>query len=100
MVTNAEEEWIGWVTGHVYWNWLEIDDFWLQEKFRNKGLGGEFLQQFERLAVSIGAKKSLLRTYEFQARAFYEKFKYKVVGEIKDYPLGSSFYTMVKSLED
>ncbi len=45
-----------------------------------------------------GATKALLTTYEFQARTFYEAHGYQVVGEIKDYPPGSSYYTMVKVL--
>ena len=43
-------------------------------------------------------QKVLLTTYEFQARSYYEMKGYKVVGEIKDYPPGTSYYTMVKIL--
>jgi hypothetical protein len=39
-----------------------------------------------------------LTTFDFQARSFYEIKGYKVVGEIKDYPPGSSYFTMVKEL--
>ena len=79
-------------------NWLEINDFWFREECRGKGLGGQLLDKVEKIAKEMGAKKVLLTTFEFQARSFYEIKGYQVVGVIKDYPPGSSYYTMVKNL--
>ena len=98
MVSDDHEKWIGGISADVYWEWLEINDFWFSEEFRGKGLGGSLLEQTEKIAIEKGAKKALLTTFEFQARSYYESKGYKVVGEIKDYPPGSSFYTMVKIL--
>ena len=61
-------------------------------------MGSKLLAQAEIAAKEMGAKKVLLTTYAFQARTFYEARGYQVVGEIKDYPPGSSYYTMVKTL--
>ncbi|MCP8968443.1 GNAT family N-acetyltransferase [Ectobacillus ponti] len=89
---------VGGIAAKVYWGWLEVDKFWFAEGFRGKGLGKLLLRQAEELAKEKGAVKVLLTTFEFQARAFYEKNGYEVVGEIKDYPPGSTYYTMVKPL--
>ncbi|USK57718.1 GNAT family N-acetyltransferase (plasmid) [Cytobacillus solani] len=98
IVSDDKENWIGGLNADVYWNWLEINDFWFSEKYRGKGLGGLLLDKAEKIAKEKGAKNALLTTFEFQARSFYEIKGYQVVGEIKDYPPGSSYYTMVKPL--
>lgn len=98
IVSDDNEKWIGGITAEVYWGWVEITGFWLSEEVRGKGFGGDMLDKTEKLAKEKGAKKVLLTTFDFQARTFYELKGYKVVGEIKDYPPGSSYFTMVKIL--
>lgn len=56
------------------------------------------LDRAEKLARNKGATKALQTTFEFQARTFYEARGYMIVGEVKDYPSGSSYYTLMKSL--
>lgn len=98
IVTDQQQQWIGGITAEVYWGWVEIHKFWFSEEYRGKGMGKKLLAQAEWVAKDMGATKALLTTYEFQARTFYEAHGYQVVGEIKDYPPGSSYYTMVKVL--
>lgn len=98
IVLDENKQWIGGIHAEVYWNWLEINDFWLKKEYRGEGIGRELLELTEKIAKEKGAENALLTTFEFQARTFYEMKGYKVVGEIKDYPPGSSYYTMVKSL--
>ncbi|MCD8510014.1 MAG: GNAT family N-acetyltransferase [Bacillus sp. (in: Bacteria)] len=97
-VTDTNKQWTGGISAQVYWDWVELNEYWLSEDLRVKGLGTKLLDQLEAIAKQKGAKKALLTTFEFQARSFYEKRGYQVVGEIKDYPPGSSYYTMVKVL--
>lgn len=96
LVTKDDDDWVGGLSGEVYWGWFELNYFWLYEEYRGKGLGTTLLGQAEKIAKDLGAKKALLKTFEFQARTFYESKGYEIVGEIKDYPPGSNFYTMVK----
>ncbi|MDL4839474.1 GNAT family N-acetyltransferase [Aquibacillus rhizosphaerae] len=98
IVSDHNKNWIGGINADVYWDWMEINNFWFREEYRGKGLGGHLLGKAEKIAKEKGAKKVLLTTFEFQARAFYEMKGFQVVGEIKDYPPGSSYYTMVKIL--
>jgi GNAT superfamily N-acetyltransferase len=99
MVTDDNKKWLGGISARVYWNWLEIDHFWFSEPFRGKGIGRDLLKKIEEIAIEKGASNSLLTTFDFQARTFYEKYGYLVVGKIEDYPPGSTFYTMVKALK-
>ncbi|MGE7688391.1 GNAT family N-acetyltransferase [Lysinibacillus sp. NPDC097214] len=98
IVTDCQQQWIGGITAEVYWGWVEINKFWFSQEFRGKGIGGQLLTKAEETAKQMGATKALLTTYDFQARTFYEARGYQVVGEIKDYPPGSSYFTMVKKL--
>ena len=98
ILSDDTNNWIGGLTGQVYWQWFEVDKFWISDVLRGKGLGRTVLEKAEQLAKDKGATKALLTTFEFQARTFYEKWGYRVVGEVKDYPPGSTYYTMVKSL--
>ncbi|MBG9455773.1 GCN5 family acetyltransferase [Lysinibacillus sphaericus] len=98
IVTDLQQQWIGGITAEVYWGWVEIKKFWFSQEFRGKGIGGQLLAKAEETAKQMGATKALLTTYDFQARTFYETRGYQVVGEVKDYPPGSSYFTMVKTL--
>ncbi|WNB91021.1 GNAT family N-acetyltransferase [Bacillus sp. NEB1478] len=100
IVTDENQKWLGGISARIYWNWLEIDHFWFSEQLRGKGIGQTLLKKTEEIAVKKGAVKALLSTFNFQARTFYEKYGYKVVGKIEDYPPGSTFYTMVKPLKE
>jgi len=98
MVVDHESQWLGGITAELFWNWVELHDFWLSETLRGQGLGGSLLAQIEHIGREHGASKVLLSTFEFQARTFYERHGYKVVGVVEDYPPGSNYYTMVKVL--
>ncbi|MFD1413597.1 GNAT family N-acetyltransferase [Oceanobacillus jeddahense] len=97
IVSDGEGNWIGGLNADVYWGWIEINDFWFHDAYRGKGLGSQLLDKAENIAKEKEAKKALLTTFEFQARTYYEMKGYQVVGEIKDYPPGSNYYTMVKT---
>lgn len=97
-VEEDDGQWSGGITGEIYWNWLELNDFWLSESIRGQGLGSTLLADIERMGKEHGATRVLLTTFEFQARTFYERHGYKVVGIVEDYPPGSNYYTMVKVL--
>jgi len=57
------------------------------------------LQREENKARSRGCVSAKLSTFSFQARDFYEKLGYKIVGQMSDYPPEESFYWMRKQLQ-
>jgi GNAT superfamily N-acetyltransferase len=89
---------IGGLTANTYWDWLAIDDFYIPEDFRGVGIGQTLLKKAEEIAVSRGCKRCFLTTFKFQARVFYEKQGYNVIGKLDDYPPGSVYYWMRKDL--
>jgi GNAT superfamily N-acetyltransferase len=98
MLKNKAGRVIGGLAAHTYWDWLEIDDFFVPDDLRGKGIGTTLLQTAETIAVRRGVSKCFLSTFEFQAQAFYEKRGYSVVGKLEGYPPGSTFFWMRKDL--
>ena len=95
-VRAAGEQLVGGLTAITYWGWLYVDDLWLHERLRGRGLGRELMRQVEEAARQRGCKYAYLKTFDFQARGFYEKLGYRVVGQLDDYPPGRIFYWMRK----
>ncbi len=97
MLTEADQ-WIGGVRGSVYWDWLDIRYFWIDERLRGQGHGSAMLAELERLAREDGARRARLSTFSFQAKDFYLRHGYGIVGELTDFPPGESLYWMRKEL--
>ena len=71
---------------------------WLPPALRGQGLGHKLLTLAEAEARRRGCTRAQLRTFDFQARGFYEKVGYRVVGVLEDYPPDGAMYWMRKEL--
>jgi len=89
---------VGGVIGDTHLGWLFVQWFWIDEKYRGKGLGAKLLQSAENEARKRGAKNVYLDTFSFQAPAFYEKLGYREFGRLKNYPAGHDRVWMTKAL--
>jgi ribosomal protein S18 acetylase RimI-like enzyme len=84
----------GGLVASTYWGWLEIDDLWLDEGLRGRGYGRRLMAMAEEEARRRGCRRAGVRTFQFQARGFYERLGYRVVGVLEDYPPGSALFWM------
>jgi GNAT superfamily N-acetyltransferase len=98
ILRNAAGEIVGGLTASTYWDWLDIDDLWLAEEMRGQGYGREVLRMAEEEARQRGCRRAKVQTFSFQARGFYEKMGYRVVGALEDYPPGGCFYWLRKEI--
>ena len=87
---------VGGLLAVTLWNWLYVGDLWLAEPLRRQGIGRQLRAEAEQVAHARGCTAAQLETYSFQARGFYEKQGYHVVGEMRDEPPGMSHYWMRK----
>ena len=99
-VRDAHGVLCGGLTASTFWGWLEIDDLWLDESIRRQDIGTKLMQLAEAEAIRRGCKSAKLETFSFQARGFYEKLGYRVIGVLHDYPPGSSFFWMRKDFSE
>lgn len=96
LIRDDAGEIVGGLIASTYWGWLEVDTLWVGERLRRLGYGRTLLRMAEAEARARGCVHVMLTTYSFQAREFYEKEGYRVVGEMTDYPPGESYYWMRK----
>jgi ribosomal protein S18 acetylase RimI-like enzyme len=91
---------VGGLTAATYWSWLAIDHLWLREDLRSAGYGRQLLALAERSAQARGCAYAYLTTFSFQARGFYEKAGYHVVGQLTDYPPGETYFWLRKDFQE
>jgi GNAT superfamily N-acetyltransferase len=90
----------GGLLGSIVWDWLQIDVLWIAEGNRGQGQGRALLQRAEQLAREHGCRNARVDTFDFEARGFYEKFGYKVYGELTGFPHGHSHFHLAKMFTD
>lgn len=74
------------LVAEIFGNWLEIEYLFVKEDLRGQGIGTQLLQQAESEAKKRNCRYAFVNTYQFQAPAFYQKYGYKEVFTLKDYP--------------
>jgi GNAT superfamily N-acetyltransferase len=96
IVKDQKGRTVGGLAASSYWGWLDIEDFHLPEELRGSGLGSKILKMAEDLAAQRGCSRCHLTTYNIQAKDFYERRGYVVVGKLEDCPPGAIYYWMKK----
>jgi GNAT superfamily N-acetyltransferase len=89
---------LGGALGDIYGGWLHLTFLWVAEPLRGRGHGRQLLEAAEEEASAQGCRGVHLSTHSFQARPFYERFGYEIVGEIPDNPAGHSLFFLKKAL--
>ena len=81
------------VAGISGWTWgdcCELQNLWVDERLRGRGLATRLLAAAEAEAAVRGCLQTVHFTYDFQARAFYERNGYELMGCVDDFPTGTS----------
>ena len=89
------------VAGISGWTWgdcCELQNLWVEPSLRGRGLATRLLAAAEAEAAARGCSQSLYFTYEFQARALYERDGYELVGQVDNFPSGTAVLWYRKSL--
>ena len=78
------------------WNSFEIDMVWVDEPYRNQGIGSELLAEAELEAKEQGAYFALAEGLLDWQAGFFKKNGYSVVSMLEDCPKGHCMYTLEK----
>ena len=89
---------LGGLFGHMEYNWLHLEQLYVDEEYRGHDIGTELMEIAETYAKEKCATGIVLETWSFQARPFYEKLGYEVFAELKDCPPGTIMYLLRKEL--
>jgi GNAT superfamily N-acetyltransferase len=91
---------LGGALGDIWGGWLDLTFLWVAEPLRGRGYGRRLLDAAEEEARTQGCRGVHLSTHSFQARPFYEKLGYEIVGEVPDHPAGHSLFFLKKALAE
>ena len=89
----------GGLRGESYYGWLFVELLVLSEELRGQGLGTRLMGAAEAEAGRRGLIGVWLDTFSFQARPFYQRLGYHLVGRIDDFPPGGARYWLAKRLD-
>jgi GNAT superfamily N-acetyltransferase len=82
----------------IYWGCMYISFLFVRDDLRGQDIGSRLIEQAERAAIERGCAYLWLTTFSWQARGFYEKHGFRVVGEMQNHPPGHSLYTLRKDV--
>ena len=97
-VEDDSGELLAGLVAETFGNWLEIEYLFVKDDLRGQGIGSQLLQQAESEAKKRNCRYVFVNTYQFQAPAFYQKYGYKEVFTLKDYPYTGQRYYYQKDL--
>jgi GNAT superfamily N-acetyltransferase len=86
----------GGIQGNFEWDWLHITHLWVRN--HGQGLGRQLVEAAEGFARAHGKRGLFLDTLDFQARPFYERLGFVVIGTIEHAAGASARYFMSKHL--
>ena len=70
----------GGIIGEFIWGWLHIQTLWVAQEQRGRDIGSELLRRIQQVARERGVHQCTLETTSFQARDFYLKNGFEIVG--------------------
>ncbi len=88
----------GGLNGLIHWRWLYIRHFWIDTRWRGRGLGRQLLAQAEAEMTARDGAGIYLDTFDAGAAAFYERCGFIRCGEIANFPPGFSRVFLRKGL--
>jgi GNAT superfamily N-acetyltransferase len=87
---------IGGLWGRTAWGWLHMDTLYVPDALRGGGIGSKLVRIAEEEAIRRGCVGGWLDTFSFQARGFYERLGYRVIGTIENQPPGHARHFLQK----
>jgi GNAT superfamily N-acetyltransferase len=96
IVRDDNDQIVAGLSAATYWTCLDIDQLWVREDLRKLGYGRQLLALAEQVARDRACTFAWLSTFSFQARTFYEKYGYYVIGQLNDCPPGATYFWLRK----
>ena len=66
------------------YDWVHVELLWVREDQRRQGLAKRLLENAERYALKLGAKRAWLESTNKQAVTFYERYGYIPFGKLSN----------------
>lgn len=90
---------VGGLWGLTGFRWLFVQYLAVPPAMKGQGRGRALMLAAENEARRLGCIGIWLDTFSFQARGFYEKLGYDVIGRIDDFPPGEARFFLRKRID-
>ena len=80
----------GVLTADVLWDWMYVDELWVDRGWQGRGVATSMMQSAERYAFAKDLEGLWLWTQSWQAAGFYEKLGYAEFTRFENFPKGHS----------
>jgi GNAT superfamily N-acetyltransferase len=78
------------LTAELLWDWLYIDELWVDESLRGQGFGRQLMDEVEKFAYAEKVSGIWLWTQSWQAEGFYRNLEYQEFVRFPNFPQGHS----------
>ncbi len=95
-VRDENNEIKGGCNGNIGYDWLYVDQLWVEEALRGKGYGTALMHAAEKLALDKNCVSAAVNTTDWEALDFYKKLGYRVELERHGLAKNSVFYFLRK----
>ncbi len=85
---ESEDILVGVLTANLLWDWIYIDELWVDERYRGTGLGQKLMNFAEDYAISHSLTGLWIWTQSWQAPNFYDRLGYEEFTRFNDFPKG------------
>ncbi|MES2992561.1 MAG: GNAT family N-acetyltransferase [Pseudomonadota bacterium] len=89
---------IGGAVGRTWGDCAEMQQLWVADAERRRGLGARLVRAFETHAQARGCHRFYLETFSFQAPSLYRKLGYETALAVRGFPHGIAKFTMLREL--
>lgn len=90
---------VGGLLGRTWGECAELQQLWVDDGWRGRGLGTALVGRFEAMARERGCRLAYLDTFSFQAPDFYRRLGWTTAHTIAGYAPGIERHSMTKRLE-
>ncbi|MEN7341462.1 MAG: GNAT family N-acetyltransferase [Pseudomonadota bacterium] len=87
------------LTADVLWDWMYVDELWVDADWRGRGVARALMQEAESFARSEHLSGLWLWTQSWQAADFYKKLGYVEFTRFENFPKGHARIGFRKQLE-
>lgn len=97
-VRDDNGELIAALTADLLWDWMYIDELWVDDRCRGTGMGSKLMHHAEQYAIESKLSGLWLWTQSWQAPVFYQKLGFVEFTRFDDFPKGHSRIGLRKTL--
>ncbi|WP_394208779.1 GNAT family N-acetyltransferase [Enterovibrio calviensis] len=87
---------VGGIVSRLWGNWMYIRFLWVEPSLSGKGIGQTLMEKMEAYAIEQGCHSSMVDTFSFQAKPFYEKLGYECKMSLDEYPIEHQLHFLTK----